>query len=178
MRLSAGHARRLPGSGKGFKCGRLPPHCHAYHRHCGSQWPLQKVFWGMTDAQGTWLAQTKETLTLRIASFGSKCDVSDAKFLKKLDACGITDLVNAFATFKNEKELKKTDGAKRQRITGADALSKFCMTGPGLLLPMCMVPSLTGFAHKYQNYRHVQCILAPAVCFSICAVQTVALTSD
>lgn len=63
-------------------------------------------------------AQTKETLTLRIASFGSKCDVSDAKFLKKLEACGITDLVNAFATFKNEKELKKTDGAKRQRITG------------------------------------------------------------
>lgn len=68
-------------------------------------------------------AQTKETLTLRISSFGSKCDVSDAKFLKKLDACGITELVNAFATFKNEKELKKTDGAKRQRITGAALLS-------------------------------------------------------
>ena len=44
--------------------------------------------------------------------------MSDAKFLKKLEACGITDLVNAFATFKNEKELKKTDGAKRSRITG------------------------------------------------------------
>ena len=64
------------------------------------------------------MAQTKETLTLRTSSFGSKCDVSDAKFLKKLDACGITELVNAFVTFKNEKELKKTDGAKRQRITG------------------------------------------------------------
>lgn len=64
------------------------------------------------------LLQTKETLTLRASSFGSKCDVSDAKFLKKLEACGITDLVNAFATFKNEKELKKTDGAKRSRITG------------------------------------------------------------
>ena len=64
------------------------------------------------------MVQTKETLTLRTSSFGSKCDVSDAKFLKKLDACGITELVNAFATFKNEKELKKTDGAKRQRITG------------------------------------------------------------
>lgn len=62
--------------------------------------------------------QTKETLTLRASSFGSKCDVSDAKFLKKLEACGITDLVNAFATFKNEKELKRTDGAKRSRITG------------------------------------------------------------
>ncbi len=62
--------------------------------------------------------QTKETLTLRTSSFGSKCDVNNAKFLKKLEACGIMDLVNAFATFKNEKELKKTDGAKRQRITG------------------------------------------------------------
>lgn len=62
--------------------------------------------------------QTKETLTLRTSSFGSKCDVSDAKFLKKLEACGIMELVNAFACFKNEKELKKTDGAKRQRITG------------------------------------------------------------
>ena len=67
----------------------------------------------------TLCVQTKETLTLRTSSFGSKCDVSDAKFLKKLEACGIMDLVNAFATFKNEKELKKTDGAKRQRITGS-----------------------------------------------------------
>lgn len=70
------------------------------------------------------LLQTKETLTLRASSFGSKCDVSDAKFLKKLEACGITDLVNAFATFKNEKELKKTDGAKRSRITGETPANK------------------------------------------------------
>jgi hypothetical protein len=63
--------------------------------------------------------QTKETLTLRASSFGSKCDLSDPKFLKRLEACGITDAVAAFATFKSEKELKKTDGAKRQRITGA-----------------------------------------------------------
>ncbi|CAL8463907.1 g3442 [Coccomyxa elongata] len=67
-------------------------------------------------------SQTKETLTLRASSFGSKCDVSDAKFLKKLEACGITDLVNAFAIFKNEKELKRTDGAKRSRITGLTKL--------------------------------------------------------
>ena len=63
-------------------------------------------------------AQTKETLTLRASSFGSNCDLGDPKFLKRLDACGIVDLVSAFASFKNEKELKKTDGAKRQRITG------------------------------------------------------------
>ena len=87
------------------------------------------------------MVQTKETLTLRTSSFGSKCDVSDAKFLKKLDACGITDLVSAFATFKNEKELKKTDGAKRQRITGEL---------PGILASMhvclrCTGPIGTGY---------------------------------
>jgi DNA topoisomerase-2 len=72
--------------------------------------------------------QTKETLTLRASSFGSKCDVSDPKFLKKLEACGISDLVNAYATFKNEKELKKTDGAKRQRITGGGQAESFNLT--------------------------------------------------
>ena len=87
------------------------------------------------------MVQTKETLTLRASSFGSKCDVSDAKFLKKLDACGITELVSAFATFKNEKELKKTDGAKRQRITGEP---------PGILMPAlvclrCIEPIRAGY---------------------------------
>ena len=32
--------------------------------------------------------------------------------------CGIIDLVASFATFKNSKELKKSDGAKRSRIPG------------------------------------------------------------
>ena len=60
-------------------------------------------------------------MTLRASSFGSKCDLGDPKLLKRLEACGIIDAVSAFAVFKNEKELKKTDGAKRQRITGVGA---------------------------------------------------------
>ena len=92
------------------------------------------------------MAQTKETLTLRTSSFGSKCDVSDAKFLKKLDACGITELVNAFATFKNEKELKKTDGAKRQRITGA-------LPGTPTPTPVC----LRGIAPTRADYARQLC---------------------
>ena len=64
------------------------------------------------------MLQTKETLTLRASSFGSKCEVSD-KLMKKLgNDCGIIELVASFASFKNNKELKKGDGAKRSRIPG------------------------------------------------------------
>lgn len=88
-------------------------------------------------------AQTKESLTLRASSFGSKCDVSDTKFLKKLEVCGISDLVSAFATFKNEKELKKTDGAKRSRITGLNKAT-------------CLVSTLLcGFLHHIAAQRVV-----------------------
>ena len=62
--------------------------------------------------------QTKETLTLRASSFGSKCEISE-KLMKKLgNDCGIIELVASFASFKNNKELKKGDGAKRSRIPG------------------------------------------------------------
>jgi len=63
-------------------------------------------------------AQTKETLSLRATSFGSKCELSD-KFIKKVADSGVADGVLSFATFKQNKDMKKTDGAKRQRITGA-----------------------------------------------------------
>lgn len=62
--------------------------------------------------------QTKETLTLRASSFGSKCDLPE-KLIKKVgNDCGVIELVASFATFKSSKELKKSDGAKRSRIPG------------------------------------------------------------
>ena len=68
------------------------------------------------------MLQTKETLTLRASSFGSKCDLAD-KFIKKVgNDCGVIDLVASFASFKNSKELKKSDGAKRSRIPGKSLL--------------------------------------------------------
>ncbi|KAI7839009.1 hypothetical protein COHA_007248 [Chlorella ohadii] len=66
-------------------------------------------------------SQTKDTLTLRASSFGSKCELPDA-FLKKVANCGIVDLILSFASFKADKELKKGDGAKRQRLTGIPKL--------------------------------------------------------
>jgi len=66
-------------------------------------------------------SQTKDTLTLRASAFGSKCPLPDT-FLKKLANCGITDAILSFASFKANKELKKGDGAKRQRLLGIPKL--------------------------------------------------------
>ena len=78
--------------------------------------------------------QTKDTLTLRASSFGSKCDLPDA-FMKKVANCGVVDLILSFASFKADKELKKGDGAKRQRLTGAPGGMRARHSAPcGLLL--------------------------------------------
>ena len=84
-------------------------------------------FKSSTDHITTWPcgAQTKETLSLRATSFGSKCELSD-KFIKKVADSGVADGVLSFATFKQNKEMKKTDGAKRQRITGTRLLTQPC----------------------------------------------------
>ncbi|XP_077227115.1 DNA topoisomerase 2-like [Tasmannia lanceolata] len=61
-------------------------------------------------------SQTKETLTTRQGSFGSKCEISQ-EFLKKVAKSGIVESLLSWADFKQSKELKKTDGTKRQRIS-------------------------------------------------------------
>jgi len=62
--------------------------------------------------------QTKDTLTLRASSFGSKCELP-AAFIEKVGKSGVCDSILAFANFKQNRELKKTDGAKRSRLLGA-----------------------------------------------------------
>ncbi|CAL5330796.1 unnamed protein product [Camellia sinensis] len=66
-------------------------------------------------------SQTKETLTIRQSSFGSKCELSQ-EFLKKVSKSGIVESLLSWADFKQSKDLKKTDGTKRQRITGITKL--------------------------------------------------------
>ncbi|PKA63063.1 DNA topoisomerase 2 [Apostasia shenzhenica] len=66
-------------------------------------------------------SQTKETLTTRQGCFGSKCELSQ-DFLKKVSKSGIVDSLLSWADFKQSKELKKTDGTKRQKITGITKL--------------------------------------------------------
>lgn len=52
-----------------------------------------------------------------MSSFGSKCELSDA-FMRKVANCGVIDQILSYASYKQSKELKKSDGSKRQRITG------------------------------------------------------------
>ncbi|XP_059649125.1 DNA topoisomerase 2 [Cornus florida] len=66
-------------------------------------------------------SQTKETLTIRQSSFGSKCELSQ-ELLKKVAKSGVVESLLSWADFKQSKDLKKTDGTKRQRITGITKL--------------------------------------------------------
>ncbi|PON46642.1 DNA topoisomerase II-type [Trema orientale] len=60
-------------------------------------------------------SQTKETLTIRPSSFGSKCELPP-EFLKKVAKSGIVDSLLSWASFKQNKDLKKTDGTKTERV--------------------------------------------------------------
>lgn len=62
-------------------------------------------------------SQTKETLTLKASAFGSKVDLSE-DFIKKIAKSGIIDNVLNWAKYKSDQMMKKTDGAKRSRISG------------------------------------------------------------
>ncbi|KAJ9529194.1 hypothetical protein QJQ45_007900 [Haematococcus lacustris] len=66
-------------------------------------------------------SQTKENLTLRASSFGSKCELP-ALMIDRIAKSGVVASILQFATFKNNKELKKSDGAKRQRLLGIPKL--------------------------------------------------------
>ncbi|EFJ45103.1 hypothetical protein VOLCADRAFT_94598 [Volvox carteri f. nagariensis] len=60
---------------------------------------------------------TKETLTLRSTSFGSKCELP-IPLLDKVLKAGLSDSIIKYAEFKSQKDLKKGDGVKRSRLVG------------------------------------------------------------
>lgn len=64
-------------------------------------------------------SQTKEELGSKVATFGSKCELSD-EFIKQLTKTGIVDDVVQMAQFKEMNELKKTDGKKTTSLRGVD----------------------------------------------------------
>jgi DNA topoisomerase-2 len=66
-------------------------------------------------------SQTKDTLTTKIDKFGSKYTPSQA-FMKKIAKCGIVEQVIELAKFKENSNLKKTDGKKQIRIIGIPKL--------------------------------------------------------
>lgn len=102
-------------------------------------------------------SQTKETLTIRPSSFGSKCELSQ-EFLKKgmltlaqllnwkaihkmlklashiLDyvavaKSGVVESLLSWANFKQNKDLKKTDGTKTERLHNINKLEDANLAG-------------------------------------------------
>ena len=59
-------------------------------------------------------SQTKENMTLAASKFGSKCKITE-EFIKKVNKSGVVDNVLNFAKFQQDKQLKKTDGSKKNR---------------------------------------------------------------
>lgn len=66
-------------------------------------------------------SQTKEQLTSKVATFGSRCEITE-DFIKKLSKTGIVDMVLEFAKLKELSTLSKSDGKKRTTLRGIDKL--------------------------------------------------------
>ena len=69
----------------------------------------------------TFTSQTKQECTLKLNKFGSRFEVTD-KFIKDVINTGVGDEVMALSQFQENKDLKKTDGQKKTRITGIPKL--------------------------------------------------------
>jgi DNA topoisomerase-2 len=69
----------------------------------------------------TFGSQVKSECTLKSQEFGSKFEAT-LKFIKQVLKTGIQEEVLAVAKFKELKELKKTDGARKSKITGIPKL--------------------------------------------------------
>jgi DNA topoisomerase-2 len=63
----------------------------------------------------TFNSQVKDKLTTKTSSFGSKCELSD-EFIDKFAKTGIIDEVISLAEFRENKELKKSDGKKQKNL--------------------------------------------------------------
>ena len=69
----------------------------------------------------TFDSQTKENMTLRASAFGSKCELGD-DFIKRILKSGVLENILSWAKFKQDQLLKKTDGAKKSRLSGITKL--------------------------------------------------------
>jgi DNA topoisomerase II len=74
-------------------------------------------------------SQTKENLTLKESQFGSKCPIPEEFVKKIINKSPILDNVLQWAKFKQDQQLKKTDGAKKNRISGIAKLDDANMAG-------------------------------------------------
>ena len=69
----------------------------------------------------TWDSQTKDNHVTRVSKWGGKYEFTD-KDLKKIEKLGILENVLQIAKAKDTKKLAKTDGKKKNRLTGIPKL--------------------------------------------------------
>jgi DNA topoisomerase-2 len=79
------------------------------------------VFVNSTIVNPKFDSQTKETLTTNQKDFGSTCELSD-DFIKKVGETGIIERAIALSEFKDNANLKKTDGKKKNKIMDVEKL--------------------------------------------------------
>jgi DNA topoisomerase-2 len=73
------------------------------------------IFLDCSIEDPTFNSQVKDKLTTKLSAFGSKCELSD-EFIQKFSKTGIMDEVISLVEFKENKELKKTDGKKSNKL--------------------------------------------------------------
>src|SRR6056300_729347 len=79
------------------------------------------IFVKATLENPTFSSQVKSECTLKAQDFGSKFE-TPKNFVKNVLKTGIADELTALSKFKEMKELKKTDGARKSKITGIPKL--------------------------------------------------------
>lgn len=74
-------------------------------------------------------SQTKENLTLKISSFGSKCSPVESFVKDIIRNTPLVEKIVSFSRAKQSAQLKKTDGAKTSRISGIPKLEDANLAG-------------------------------------------------
>ena len=88
-------------------------------------------------------SQTKETLTLRASSFGSKPVLSE-ELMKKVCKTQLIDNILNWAKFKSNAELSKKDGGKKARTTAAHRTNLLCCAAACWTMPCCVQARISG----------------------------------
>jgi DNA topoisomerase II len=74
-------------------------------------------------------SQTKENLTLKMSSFGSKCQPIDSFVKNIIKNTTLIDRIVSFSKAKESAQLKKTDGTKSSRLSGLPKLEDANLAG-------------------------------------------------
>jgi DNA topoisomerase II len=73
-------------------------------------------------------SQTKEFLTSKVSTYGSRCELSET-FIKQFTKSGIVETVVDFAKLKELADMKKSDGKKRTSLRGIPKLEDADLAG-------------------------------------------------